>query len=119
MKLRGKQRLWQLPAKLFDQSGHIIGEGSGQTTLSSIQFGLNQTQQEQKKQKKKKSISACSVVVVVCLAITRLNCLIDIINIRNTHSVSTNILFEGFVKLFYLPAFVPYKHVATTANVEV
>lgn len=114
MKLRGKQRLWQLPAKLFDQSGHIIGEGSGQTTLSSIQFGLNQTQQEQKK-----SISACSVVVVVCLAITRLNCLIDIINIRNTHSVSTNILFEGFVKLFYLPAFVPYKHVATTANVEV
>lgn len=116
MKLRGKQRLWQLPAKLFDQSGHIIGEGSGQTTLSSIQFGLNQTQQEQKK-----SISACSVVVVVCLGITRLNCLIDMINIRNTHSQfqQKHTLFGGFVKLFYLTAFVPYKHVATTANVEV
>lgn len=47
MELRGKQRFWQLPAKLFDQSGHIVGEGSGQTPLSSIQLGLK-TQQEQK-----------------------------------------------------------------------
>lgn len=43
------------------------------------------------------------------------------INIRNTHSQfqQKHTLFGGFVKLFYLTAFVPYKHVATTANVEV
>lgn len=44
MELRGEQRLWQLPAELFDQSGQVVGEGCGQTPVSFIQFGLEQTQ---------------------------------------------------------------------------
>lgn len=40
MELRGKQGLRQLPAKLFDESGNIIGEGCGQAALSTIQLSL-------------------------------------------------------------------------------
>lgn len=44
VELRGKQRFWKLPAELFDESGHIVGEGCGQTGLTTIQPSLEQTQ---------------------------------------------------------------------------
>lgn len=40
VKLRGKQRLWKLSAKLFDESCNIIGERCGQTGLSFVEVDL-------------------------------------------------------------------------------
>lgn len=51
VELGGKQRLRQLPAKLFDESGHIVRESCGQTVLPSVQLGLKQTQGGDRTQK--------------------------------------------------------------------
>lgn len=55
LELGGKQRLWKLPAELFDESGHVVGEGCGQTRLTVIQLHLEQTQDMAKPFEKSKT----------------------------------------------------------------
>lgn len=81
MELCRKERFWKLPAELFDESGHIVGEGCGQTRLPIIQLSLEQTKDVFHpnqitslvvllKTGRYKSIKAVSFVTLVMLSIT-------------------------------------------------